>query len=94
MWAAYAVRQRAVGALVLAVLVPRMAVLQGQESKVSAPIVPLTKAQAIGRILNVLRSPISLMSRPSREEALELATRFEVTATDLLERAAARARDT
>jgi hypothetical protein len=52
------------------------------------------KAQAARMILNVLRSPIALMSRPTREEALELAKRFEVTAADLVELAVGRARDT
>lgn len=52
------------------------------------------KAQAARFILNVLRSPIALLSRPTREEALELATRFEVTAADLIEQAARRARNT
>jgi hypothetical protein len=54
----------------------------------------VTKPQAARFILNVLRSPISLLSRPTREEALELAKRFEVTAADLIELAAGRARDT
>ena len=52
------------------------------------------KAQAARMILNVLRSPIALMTRPTREEALELAVRFEVTAADLIELAARRARGT
>ena len=52
------------------------------------------KAQAARFILVVLRSPISLMTRPVREEALELAKRFEVTAADLIELAVGRARDT
>jgi hypothetical protein len=52
------------------------------------------KAQAARFILNVLRSPILLMTRPTREEALELAKRFEVTAADLVELAAGRAKDT
>jgi hypothetical protein len=45
-------------------------------------------------VLHLLRSPLSLLSRPTRAEALELATRFEVTAADLIELAAGRARDT
>ena len=53
----------------------------------------VTKPQAARFILNVLRSPISLMTRPTREEALELATRFEVTAADLIELAAEWARN-
>ena len=52
------------------------------------------KTQAARFILNVLRSPLSLMSRPTREEALELAKRFEITAADLIERAVNQARDT
>jgi len=52
------------------------------------------KAQAARMILNVLRSPIALMTRPTREEALELAERFEVTAADLIELAVGHARNT
>jgi hypothetical protein len=51
-----------------------------------------TKAQAVRMILSVLRSPLSLLSRPAREEALEVAVRFEVTAADLIELATSRAR--
>jgi hypothetical protein len=53
-----------------------------------------TKAQAARFILNVLRSPFALLSRPTREEALELAKRFDLTAADLLEHAAEHARNT
>jgi len=60
---------------------------------VSAVSARSDKAQAARMILNVLRSPISLMTRPTREEALELAVRFEVTAADLIELAASRARN-
>ena len=62
----------------------------GAPSKVDQAL----RKQAIGRILNVLRNPISLLSSPTRKEVLELAARFEVTAADLLERATQRAKDT
>ena len=73
----------------------RQARIEGDGPVNDSAVVDLAmKAQATRFILNVLRSPIALMTRPMREEALELAKRFEVTAADLIELAAGRARDT
>jgi hypothetical protein len=53
-----------------------------------------SKRAACKAILTALRSPLVLMSVPTREEAMKLARDFDVTAQDLIEFAIGRARDT
>jgi hypothetical protein len=64
------------------------------KSRRSGKCDPVARSLAAKAILNTLRSPLALMSKPSREEALRLARDFNVTALDLLELAIRRARDT
>lgn len=52
----------------------------------------VNKAKAVAFILNVLRSPLSLMS-PSREEAMTLAKMHDISVLDLIETAYAKARN-
>lgn len=45
----------------------------------------MTKTQAILKILKVLKSPMMVMSKPNRDEALTLAEEHGITAKDLIE---------
>lgn len=45
----------------------------------------MTKEQAILKILKVLKSPMMVMSKPNRDEALTLAEEYGITAKDLIE---------
>ena len=45
----------------------------------------MTKEQAILKILKVLKSPMMVMSKPNRDEALTLAEEHGITAKDLIE---------
>lgn len=45
----------------------------------------MTKEQAIIKILKVLKSPMMVMSKPNRDEALTLAEEHGITAKDLIE---------
>jgi hypothetical protein len=47
--------------------------------------VEITKLEAVGLVLTTLRNRLSLVSRPQREEALELSKKYEITAADLVE---------
>jgi hypothetical protein len=53
----------------------------------------MTRAQATAHILAMLRSPMAMMSKPSREQAESLARDHQITALDLLALAHKRARD-
>ena len=44
----------------------------------------MTKEEAIRKILKVLKSPMMVMSKPNKEEALTLAEEHGVTAKDLI----------
>jgi hypothetical protein len=48
------------------------------------PPSPLTKEEAIKKVLLVLTSPFALMCRPTRVEALQYAALYGITAEDLL----------
>ena len=43
------------------------------------------KEEAIVKILKVLKSPMMVMSKPNRDEALTLAEEYGITAKDLIE---------
>ena len=45
----------------------------------------MTKEQAILKILKVLKSPMMVMSKPNKDEALTLAEEYGITAKDLIE---------
>lgn len=45
----------------------------------------MTKEQAILKILKVLKSPMMVISKPHKDEALTLAEEYGVTAKDLIE---------
>lgn len=45
----------------------------------------MTKEQAIVKILKVLKSPMMVMSKPNRDEALTLAETYGINAKDLIE---------
>jgi len=51
------------------------------------------REDAIKFILVMLRSPLAMISRPDREEAILLATQFEISAKELLEMAYQKARN-
>jgi hypothetical protein len=53
----------------------------------------LERKQAIGLVLGVLRSPLSLMSVPTREQAEALSREYNITALELLQFAIQRARN-
>ena len=44
----------------------------------------MTKEEAIVKILKVLKSPMMVMSKPNRDEALTLAEDYGITAKDLI----------
>ena len=44
----------------------------------------MTKEEAIVKILKVLKSPMMVMSKPNKDEALTLAEEHGVTAKDLI----------
>ena len=44
----------------------------------------MTKEQAILKILKVLKSPMMVMSKPNRDEALTLAEEYGITVTELI----------
>ena len=44
----------------------------------------ITKEQAILKILKVLKSPMMVMSKPNKDEALTLAEEYGITAKDLI----------
>jgi len=45
----------------------------------------MTKEEAIVKILKVLKSPMMVMSKPNKDEALTLAEEYGLTAKDLIE---------
>lgn len=45
----------------------------------------MTKEEAMIKILKVLKSPMMVMSKPNRDEALTLAEQHGITAKDLIE---------
>lgn len=45
----------------------------------------VTKEEAIRKILKVLKSPMMVMSKPNKDEALTLAEEHGITAKDLIE---------
>ena len=45
----------------------------------------MTKEEAIVKILKVLKSPMMVMSKPNKDEALTLAEEYGITAKDLIE---------
>jgi len=47
----------------------------------------VTKEEAIRKILKVLKSPMMVMSKPNRDEALTLAEEHGITAKDLIDMA-------
>ena len=51
------------------------------------------RRRAVAFVLNALRHPLMLISKPDREEAERLAALHNVTALDLLALASRRARD-
>lgn len=46
----------------------------------------MTKEEAIVFILKVLKSPISMMSKPTSDQAFGLAKEYDISATELLEK--------
>lgn len=44
----------------------------------------MTKEQAILKVLKVLKSPMMVMCKPNRDEALALAEEYGITANDLI----------
>ena len=44
----------------------------------------MTKEQAILKILKVLKSPMMVMSKPNRDEALTLAEEYGITVAELI----------
>jgi len=52
------------------------------------------KEKAAQRILDMLRNALAMMTVPYREEAYELAKKYELTAKDILDAAYKRARNT
>lgn len=53
----------------------------------------MTRAEAIRYVLAVLRSPLGLMSIPTREEVCNLAREHAITALDLIDTAHKRSRE-
>jgi len=45
----------------------------------------VTKEEAIVKILKVLKSPMMVMNKHNRDEALTLAEKYGITATELIE---------
>ena len=45
----------------------------------------MTKEEAIVKILKVLKSPMMVMCKPNRDEALTVAEEYGITAKDLIE---------
>ena len=45
----------------------------------------MTKEEAIIKILKVLKSPMMVMCKPNRDEALTVAEEYGITAKDLIE---------
>jgi hypothetical protein len=45
----------------------------------------MSKEEAIVKILKVLKSPMMVMSKPNRDEALTLAEEYGIMAKDLIE---------
>lgn len=50
------------------------------------------RERATRNVLAILRSPLALMSKPQRAQAVELAKQFNITAEDLIEAAVSKAR--
>ena len=44
----------------------------------------MTKEEAIVKILKVLKSPMMVMSKPNRDEALTLAEQYGITVAELI----------